>query len=72
MVHERVRASVLEGAAYEGEAAAVIADYEHRNRWIGPVVRRLLSALLGWRYDGSQSARERLVRQLPVVAFRPS
>ena len=55
----------------EREAAAVIAHYEHRNRWIGPVVRRLLSALLGWRYDGSQSARERLVRQLPVVAFRP-
>jgi deazaflavin-dependent oxidoreductase (nitroreductase family) len=55
----------------EAEAVAVIADYERRNRWILPLVRFLLSKLIGWRYDGSQEARERLVRQLPVVAFRP-
>ena len=55
----------------EAEAVAVIADYERRNRWIQPIMRFLLSRLLGWRYDGSQEARERLVRQLPVVAFRP-
>jgi deazaflavin-dependent oxidoreductase (nitroreductase family) len=55
----------------EAEAVQVIADYERRNRWIRPIVRFLLSRLLGWRYDGSQEARERLVHQLPVVAFRP-
>lgn len=56
----------------ESEAAAVVADYERRNRWIAPLVRVLLGKLVGWRYDGSRSARERLIRQLPVVAFRPA
>ncbi|MFZ0227497.1 MAG: nitroreductase family deazaflavin-dependent oxidoreductase [Mycobacterium sp.] len=55
----------------EPEAAAVVADYERRNRRVRPVVRRALSTLVGWRYDGSAAARERLVRQLPVVALRP-
>jgi deazaflavin-dependent oxidoreductase (nitroreductase family) len=55
----------------EPEAAAVVADYERRNRWVMPVVRRVLSKLLGWHYDGSEDARRRLVRQLPVVALRP-
>lgn len=54
----------------EAEAVQVMADYEWRNRWIRPIVRFLLSKLLGWRYDGSQEARERLVHQLPLVAFR--
>jgi hypothetical protein len=53
------------------EAAAVLADYERRNRLIAPIVRMVLSRLLGWRYDGGPTARRRLVRQLPVVAFRP-
>jgi deazaflavin-dependent oxidoreductase (nitroreductase family) len=56
----------------ESEAAAVVADYEHRNRAITPVVRFLLGKLLGWRYDGSRTARQRLVRQLPMVAIRPA
>lgn len=55
----------------EAEAAEMIAGYERRNHWIAPLVHYLLSKLIGWRYDGSQEARERLVRQLPVVAFRP-
>ena len=46
------------------EAVTVLADYEHRNRAIGPVVRRLLSWLLGWRYDGSPAARRRWPAQL--------
>ncbi|WP_197415207.1 nitroreductase family deazaflavin-dependent oxidoreductase [Mycobacterium sp. M26] len=54
------------------EAAAVIADYERRHRWVRPVVRRVLTALVGWHYDGSPAARDRLVRQLPLVAFRPT
>lgn len=54
------------------EAFAVMADYERRNRLIGPVVRRALSWLLGWRYDASALARWRLVDQLPMVALRPA
>lgn len=55
----------------QDEAMAVLEDYERRNRFAAPVVRRLISKLVGWRYDGSDSARARLVRQLPIVAFRP-
>ena len=53
-----------------GEAAAVLEDYERRNRLLAPVVRRVLSWLVGWRYDGSAAARDRLVKELPLVAFR--
>lgn len=55
----------------ESEAVAVIAAYEHRNRWFFPFVRPVLTKLLGWRYDSSPAARARMVRQLPLVAFRP-
>jgi len=53
------------------EAVSVMADYEYRNRWAAPVVRRVLSLLVGWPYDGSAEARRRLVDELPLVAFRP-
>jgi hypothetical protein len=53
------------------EAAAVIARYERRNRLIAPIIRGVLSHLLGWRYRGSPEDRRRLVGQLPLVAFRP-
>lgn len=56
----------------EAEACRVLADYEHRNRWVAPLIRRLLSWLVGWQYEGSAAARERLVRELPVIAFRPA
>jgi deazaflavin-dependent oxidoreductase (nitroreductase family) len=56
----------------ETEASGVLADYERRNRIIAPIVRQVLGWLAGWRYDGSDSARARLVRQLPMVAFRPT
>lgn len=52
------------------EAAAVLADYQRRNRLIMPVLRRVLSWLAGWRYDGTPAARQRLARELPIVAFR--
>ena len=55
----------------EGPAADVLAGYEDRNRLIAPVVRRVLSGLVGWRYTGSDDERRRLVRQLPLVAFGP-
>ncbi len=53
------------------EAASVVGAYEQRNRWAAPFVRRLLSSLVGWRYDGTERARQKLVAQLPVIAFRP-
>jgi deazaflavin-dependent oxidoreductase (nitroreductase family) len=53
------------------EAEDVFADYEHRNRFAAPVVRSVLSRLVGWRYDGSPEARRRVVAQLPLLGFRP-
>lgn len=53
------------------EAAAILADYERRNRLIRPIVRRVLSNLVGWRYDGTPEARRRVVEQLRMVGFRP-
>lgn len=53
------------------EAAGVLAAYERRNRLVAPLVRLVLTRLLGWRYDGSEQARARLTATLPFVAFRP-
>ena len=55
----------------ENEAVQVIRGYEHRNRFIAPVVRRGLSWILGWNYEASDADRRRLVEQLPLIAFRP-
>jgi deazaflavin-dependent oxidoreductase (nitroreductase family) len=52
------------------EAAAAFAGYERRNRWAAPIVRRVLSRLAGFDYDGSPAARERLVAELPLIGFR--
>jgi deazaflavin-dependent oxidoreductase (nitroreductase family) len=54
------------------EAAEVLADYERRNRMVAPLVRAVLSRLAGFRYDGSEAARRKLVETLPLVALRPS
>ncbi len=54
------------------EAERVIAGYERRNRVATPVLRRALSAMLGWRYAGTPEQRRRLVEQLPLVRFRPA
>lgn len=51
------------------EAMAVLADYERRNRLIMPVIRRVLSWLTGWRYDGSPEAHRRVVLQLPLIGL---
>ncbi|MGA8047565.1 MAG: hypothetical protein WCA30_14995 [Dermatophilaceae bacterium] len=51
------------------EAATILADYERRNRLAAPLIRFVLSRLLGWRYDGSTQARRRAAEALPVVAF---
>ncbi|MGH7041713.1 MAG: nitroreductase family deazaflavin-dependent oxidoreductase [Acetobacteraceae bacterium] len=53
------------------EAVRVIAAYERGNRLAAPLVRLVLSRLLGWHYDGSDDERRRLVAQLPLVAFQP-
>jgi deazaflavin-dependent oxidoreductase (nitroreductase family) len=53
------------------EAVATYAAYERRNWAIAPIVRPTLSALLGWRYDGTPAARRRMAEQLPLVALTP-
>lgn len=55
----------------EEEAMRVIEGYERRNRFIAPIVRRGFTWLLGWKYRGSDADRRQLVRQLPLIAFRP-
>jgi deazaflavin-dependent oxidoreductase (nitroreductase family) len=56
----------------EQEALRVMTGYERCNWFIAPIIRAVLSRLLGWRYDGSEGARRRLVAQLPLIAFRPA
>jgi len=53
----------------EDEGSAVLAGYERRNRLIAPIVRRVLSALVGWRYTGTEDQRRRLVKERPLVAL---
>lgn len=55
----------------EQEAVEVLRDYESRNRLLAPIVRRVLGRMTGWKYSASDNDRQRLVRQLPLVAFRP-
>lgn len=63
-----VEASVLD----DQEAASAVAGYEQRNRLAGPIIRRVLSRLAGFAYDGTDESRLALVRQLPLVRFTPS
>jgi len=53
------------------EAIEVVRGYESRNRFLGWIIRLVLSRLLGWKYRGSDSDHHRLVEQLPLIAFRP-
>jgi deazaflavin-dependent oxidoreductase (nitroreductase family) len=55
----------------EDEAVKVMEQYEHRNRFIAPILRAGFTWLLGWRYSATESDRRRLVRQIPLLAFRP-
>jgi deazaflavin-dependent oxidoreductase (nitroreductase family) len=52
-------------------AVAVLAEYERRNRFARPVLRRVLSALLGQPYRGTDADRRHAVAALPLVALRP-
>jgi deazaflavin-dependent oxidoreductase (nitroreductase family) len=56
----------------EEEAAEVIKNYERRNRLIAPVVRAGFSWILGWKYHGGDEDRRRFVKQIPLIAFRPT
>jgi len=53
------------------EAERRLADYEQRNRFIGPLLRRILSKLVGWRYTGTPEDRRKAVAQLPIIGLRP-
>jgi len=55
----------------ESEAEDALQAYESRNRLLAPVVRRVLSSLLGWAYTGSSEERRRVITQLPLIEFRP-
>lgn len=55
----------------EAEAVAVLHGNERHHPLIRRLIRRVLSSLVGWSYDGSAAARRRLVRELPLLAFRP-
>jgi deazaflavin-dependent oxidoreductase (nitroreductase family) len=55
----------------EEEAVKVLEGYERRNWFMAPIVRWVLSRLLGWPYHGSEDDRRRAVKQLPLLAFRP-
>lgn len=54
------------------EAAEVLGRYEHRNRYMRPVINRMLGYMVGRPYDGTPDAQRRLVEELPMVAFRPA
>ena len=54
------------------EAIAVLAGYERRHRIAAPIIRRVLSRLVGWHYSGSPEDRRRVAAQLPFIAFRPA
>jgi hypothetical protein len=54
------------------EAAAVLAEYERRNRSIAPILRHVLSWLVGWHYDGTEAKRLQLVSELPMIGLRPT
>jgi deazaflavin-dependent oxidoreductase (nitroreductase family) len=54
------------------EAQEVLEWYEAHSGLPKSLVRGVLSRLVGWRYDGSPQARERLVAQLPLIGFSPA
>lgn len=56
----------------EQEAVDVLAAYTREHRLAAPVIKPVLTWLVGWRYDDSPQARQKLARQLPLLAFRPA
>lgn len=54
-----------------GRGGSGIGGYEQRNRFATPIIRAVLSRLLGWHYDGSDEHHRLVAAQFPFVAFRP-
>jgi deazaflavin-dependent oxidoreductase (nitroreductase family) len=54
------------------EATRVLTGYLRRHWLIAPMIRMVLSRLLGWRFDGSLEQCRRAVTQLPLIGFRPA
>lgn len=54
------------------EAVTVMYGYERRYGLLRPVLRRLISPLVGFDYRGTDEDRRRLVDTLPMIAFRPA
>lgn len=52
------------------EAFAAFSDFERRNRLLMPLARPVVSRLAGFDYDGSPSARRRLLERMPLLALR--
>ena len=55
----------------EREAVEVVQNYEERNWFMAPIVRWVIGRLVGWKYRGSEADQQRLVRELPLIAFSP-
>ena len=49
----------------------MIESYERRHRLIAPIIRAVLSRLVGWSYAGTAGDRRKVAAQLPFIAFRP-
>jgi hypothetical protein len=57
----------------EGEEAfRVFSAFERRNRFLMPLARPVISCLTGFRYDGSASAKQRLLEKMPLLGLRPA
>jgi len=56
----------------DDEAVEAFRDYERRNRLAHPIIRHVLSRLLGWNYSGSDADIRKATAQLPLIAFRPA
>jgi deazaflavin-dependent oxidoreductase (nitroreductase family) len=54
------------------EAQEILGHYEKHSGLPRSLVRRVLSRLLGWRYDGTAEGRRLVVEQLPLIGFRPA
>jgi deazaflavin-dependent oxidoreductase (nitroreductase family) len=47
----------------EQDATEVQSDYERRNRWLRPIVRRVISQIAGVGYDGSEQSRQPVLQR---------
>jgi deazaflavin-dependent oxidoreductase (nitroreductase family) len=56
----------------EDESVEVLAAYERRYGFARPLLRRVLGALGGFEYHGTDEDRRRVARALPLIAFRPA